>query len=1034
MSTANTIKLLCTETDLKALEPVLAQLRAKGLAIAETPDKLDKKDLVLAVLSSAFYADADKTEKLLGLIGAGSQNVLPLQLDTENIPETLKNALYARNIIPADGRDAAHTADRIISALPKKKNNMPLIFGAAGLVLAAVIGISLLNKPQEAEETVVPEAEPQAEITVTYPGGITAEDLAEIKSLVIIGDKFAYQTNDQFRSDNYREWDQYTFAYDSWENDAVHWYSKDDGHEYTLTRYEDLSFIELMPRLVSLTLVYVDTDTDKLPKLSECRSLDNLYISDCTFTDLTWVSGAPITKLTMSRSNISDFSPLTACGELTDAYFRLEYQTAADLSSFSPPSLMRLELTDTRQLNEIDLDGLKKCTQLNALIMDDLPVGDLHFLVNAADLTELRILNCHALRDVSALGNLKKLKELNLEYCENLTDYTPIAGCTELRSVFFQCDYNPDAMQDASFLADLPLLTNIHLYSCNLNNLDFLEGISHHQKNISLGFAGDIGDYSGLSYIDRFEYLHVNPRNQNDNRGGEFSAVLPYLADANIDHLQLYSCRGIDLAALPDGIRRLYITGGDLQNLSGLKPYNLTELELRDCQYLTSLAGLENVGNLHDGSNTLLFRVYGSPRLTDYSALDGAELKELDLIGTYTLPDLGKFTMKNLRLESTADLADLTALDALSDVNPYETLALVGLDEIRDLSPLKRLKIRHLKVPPQVAEQAQELVDSGIADDFEVSYPDGSWQPLDNPVELLSLDELETLPKSVLKHIGSVSFVSDRLYDRGLYDTWDDWEHTDGSNNPGLLLHNRETDETESLTPGSITDLSVFSALTGLRDLCLIGQPLTTLDGIQQFSELESIQIEYCHDLTDISAVFSMQNLHSLNLHRTGITSIEGIRNLTELRWLSLSSTKIADLSPLEGCDFSAAYAEEGFGLSLGDTNVTDFTPLSSIERFRDLDLNGYPPALWLDAVVHADIYNLWCGYTDELDNETLTAITEQHPELERLNIPRCSNVTDLAPVLSLEHLASLRVSDDMESALASLEGQDYNFELEIEY
>ena len=129
--------------------PVLDALRAKGLRVSET-GAAAKDDIVLAALSENFCADAEKTEALLDLLAAGAENVLPLQLDAAPIPDAVKNALYARNIIPAAGRDPAQIADRIAAALPKKKSKLPLILTAAALVLlAAIVGVLLWRASQK---------------------------------------------------------------------------------------------------------------------------------------------------------------------------------------------------------------------------------------------------------------------------------------------------------------------------------------------------------------------------------------------------------------------------------------------------------------------------------------------------------------------------------------------------------------------------------------------------------------------------------------------------------------------------------------------------------------------------------------------------------------------------------------------------------------------------------------------------------------------------------------------------------------------
>ena len=143
------IHLLCSDADRAALQPVLDALKARGLRVSEeTPGK---NDLVLAALSEAFYADDGKTGALLDLVAAGAENVLPLQLDSAPIPDTIKNALYARNIIPASGRDAAHTAERIAAAIPDMPPVLPKLLIAGAVVLAAIIGLLIWRGAQKEE-------------------------------------------------------------------------------------------------------------------------------------------------------------------------------------------------------------------------------------------------------------------------------------------------------------------------------------------------------------------------------------------------------------------------------------------------------------------------------------------------------------------------------------------------------------------------------------------------------------------------------------------------------------------------------------------------------------------------------------------------------------------------------------------------------------------------------------------------------------------------------------------------------------------
>ena len=52
-------------------------------------------------------------------------------------------------------------------------------------------------------------------------------------------------------------------AYRDYDEDGAHWYSREDGHEYALTRYDDLRFLALMPKLRDLEIALVEVDPEE---------------------------------------------------------------------------------------------------------------------------------------------------------------------------------------------------------------------------------------------------------------------------------------------------------------------------------------------------------------------------------------------------------------------------------------------------------------------------------------------------------------------------------------------------------------------------------------------------------------------------------------------------------------------------------------------------------------------------------------------------------------------------------------------------
>ena len=293
---------------------------------------------------------------------------------------------------------------------------------------------------------------------------------------------------------------------------------------------------------------------------------------------------------------------------------------------------------------------------------------------------------------------------------------------------------------------------------------------------------------------------------------------------------------------------------------------------------------------------------------------------------------------------------------------------------------------------------------------------------------LTSLEELETFPKSLLAKIESVA-VCGQFVETDGFNYW--WEgDTRSKKHPTVYIHTWHEDEPEKLEYGSITDVSIFKDLTGLKQLKLINQPLTTLEGIQEFSELEELTVACCWELKDVSAVFSLQGLKGLNLQGAPITSIQGVQNLSELNSLELSDTQIKDLGPFYESDFISSHTDEGFDFGFTGTPCTDLQPLKMVAHYSMLRVFGHPVKQWLEAVRETRIDGIMVHVES---NDMLKKLTEQHPELVNMHIQRSTDVTDLTPLLSLEQLEYVRISSDMKKAIKSLEGAEYRFELEIE-
>jgi hypothetical protein len=198
-----------------------------------------------------------------------------------------------------------------------------------------------------------------------------------------------------------------------------------------------------------------------------------------------------------------------------------------------------------------------------------------------------------------------------------------------------------------------------------------------------------------------------------------------------------------------------------------------------------------------------------------------------------------------------------------------------------------------------LTEQAQELVRNGNFHSYEIRYPDSEWEPYNRPVYLLSLEELDTLPGSILARIERLYMAGDMIFNPEFYHVEEDFSGEE----PAWFICKNDEEGTEQMPVEygtQLTDIGVLKPLTGLKELCLWDQPLKDLEGIQYLESLEELSFEDCRELTDASAAFTLQTLKRLWLRYTPLTSLEGIQNLYDLEELNLDGTEIEDLSPTE--------------------------------------------------------------------------------------------------------------------------------------
>ncbi|MCR5116588.1 MAG: hypothetical protein K6A97_03675 [Lachnospiraceae bacterium] len=996
---------------------------------------------------------------------------VPVNLDGSPLLSGIQGSIKASNALFAEKYLTDELADRLGESLrsgigiPKWFRNT--LIAASAVLLVAVFGVIIYrvisNKNTGGEDVTASIEKPEKVFNPVIPNEIPSEDVTKIREVVFVGDTYKWYTIDDDETykekDFRRSYDAFSYRY--WTDDGAKWISKEDGHEYPITQYDDISWITLLPNLQSLTLCAVDVE---IPNLSELKNLNNVTCCDNNIGSLEWLRGSSIEHIEYHGSDVVDFSPLTDCKKLTDARFDLVFSRSVDFSEFHPWKLRSINIGNGHELNSVDLSGLNKCVYLEEAFIEHMPVSADFSLNKCTYLKKLElkqvpinsleaISKCVSLEDIyleemnigslNGIENFKKLRYLRLNNVR-LSDISAVENCKELET--FRLDGNEnEGLRNLASLGELPKLKDISVQASGITNLNFLRDIQQ-KGDLHLDFSGwNITDFSGLEAIDSFRLLNVSKVDLSED-------IMPYLQDTPIYDLEMYECTGYDLSQFGNVTNSLFICDGNITSLEGIDT-QAASLELIDCQYLTSLEGIQYLEKFGEEKGTL--RVEGCPRLTDWTALDGMRLDRMIFVGTYSLPDFGKTNARFFTFEHVMEeaLPDLSVLDGLDKEQRYN-FNLVGQENITDLIPLFNLRGGRLEVPPMLGDQAQELVMENIFTFYQISYPNSEWHPNNAPIVLSSLDELEVLPKTVLARVERLYMAGDVIYDPDKY-----WIEEDWATNPVslyIIANNSEDGERVAVENGTrLTDLSMLENLTGLKELSLRCVPVKSLEGIQNLESLENLFIEFCPELTDASAAFTLQNLKRLSLRCTSVTSVEGLKYLYDLEALNVEGLELEDLSQFDGLSEDLLLSID---LPMIESDELKNVPLPVLNNIRNLIIAGkyavsrnhrWVEKRW-DEETETDTYFIsdnWTGEKIPLTEEGSLTDLKDLPQMNRLDylivcmeplktldgidrfkelsdfeVQNCPKLTDISQIFTFEDLSTLRLDEVGISSISGIE------------
>jgi len=207
-----------------------------------------------------------------------------------------------------------------------------------------------------------------------------------------------------------------------------------------------------------------------------------------------------------------------------------------------------------------------------------------------------------------------------------------------------------------------------------------------------------------------------------------------------------------------------------------------------------------------------------------------------------------------------------------------------------------------------------------------------------------------------------------------------------------------------------ITDLSLFSGLTGLTLLELSGNKISDLSPLAGLTALTELYL-YNNRLTDISPLAGLTALKVLYLYENQLTDLSPLAGLTALTRLHLSNNQLVDVSPLAGLTALTT-------LSLNDnklTGVSDLAGLTALNilRLENNRLTDLSPLAGLTALTELSL-----NINQLTDISPLAGLTV----LTKLYLVR-NQLTDLSPLAGLTALTVLYLYENQLTDLSPLYG-----------
>ena len=282
---------------------------------------------------------------------------------------------------------------------------------------------------------------------------ISAQELSQIKTLLITGDMFLtkWYNHTEYHGNHWFEFAAMEAPDEYFSLEDLRYFKGLEELALDLQNVEDLSGLEELPlKKISLmrnnitdvsvlaqipTLEYIQLNNNPVESLAGFEKLTNLkslYIMSTGVSDLTPIKDCPLTTLSCSYTNVTDYSFLS--------------------------SLAFLESFITSHLTGETIQYINTLTSLRELTLIDSQIKSLTQLSNLKSLRSLDVTGCLLLENLDGVENFTKLDYLAFT-STNISDVTPIKGLPAIRTI--ELSYAP--ITDFTPLNECPLLDTMFI-------------------------------------------------------------------------------------------------------------------------------------------------------------------------------------------------------------------------------------------------------------------------------------------------------------------------------------------------------------------------------------------------------------------------------------------------------------------------------------------------------------------------------------------------------------------------------------------